>query len=67
MSTVEQVEHQDGPRYTRRQFLVYEGVMGGTRAATMERALDSDAWAVEHPDEDLDEAMTWAEWQAAQQ
>lgn len=57
---------QQPPRerpYTRRQYLVYEHVvLRRGKARVAERALSSKAWAVEHPGVDLDEAMTWQQW-----
>lgn len=48
-------------QFTRRDYLVYQAVMNGADAVP---AMDLvDGWANEHPEYDMDETMTWAEWQ----
>lgn len=49
-------------RYTRRQYLVYRTVMEGTSVFLAQEAVASTA--LEHPEWDMDETFTWAEWEA---
>ncbi|WP_056793435.1 MULTISPECIES: hypothetical protein [unclassified Nocardioides] len=50
-------------RFSRRHFLAYQAIIDG--GATQEQAAQSQATAVaDHPEWDLDEEMTWAEWEA---
>ena len=50
-------------RFSRRHFLAYQSIIDG--GATEEQAAQRLAAAAsEHPDWDLDEEMTWAEWEA---
>lgn len=49
--------------YTRRQFMTYEAVIRtGTTVFTAMEAVAS--WAIEHPEVDMEERMTWPEWEA---
>lgn len=48
--------------FTRRSYLVYRSVMEGTHALAAMEAVSS--VAIEHPEWDMDEEMTWAEWEA---
>lgn len=49
--------------FTRRQFLTYHALMQGD--VDLWQAIEAVAsTAIEHPEWDMDEAMTWAEWQA---
>lgn len=49
-------------KFSRRQFLAYQSIIDA--GATLEQAAGSlAAVAREHPDWDLDEEMTWAEWE----
>lgn len=48
--------------FTRRQFLEYQAIMGGTNLFLAKEAVASTA--IEHPEWDMDEEMTWAEWLA---
>lgn len=50
-------------RYSRRQFLVYSTAMKGGNVWIAMEAVAS--WALEHPEVDMDETMTWAEWEAS--
>lgn len=52
-------------RYTRRQYLLYQLIMEGTPAPLATEAVSSTA--MEHPEWDMDEAMTWAEWQGQEE
>jgi hypothetical protein len=48
--------------FTRRDYLIYSAVMEGTHAI---KAADSvSSWATDNPDVDMDETMTWGEWEA---
>ena len=47
--------------YTRRQFLEYRRVMDGGQPSWVAKEAVATA-ALDHPDWDLDEEMTWAEW-----
>lgn len=48
--------------YSRRQFLMYQSMIdAGTTAEQATETLASAA--TEHPEWDLDEQMTWAEWE----
>lgn len=55
-------DHTKKPeRYTRRQFLTYQLVMeAGTPIYEAMEAVASTA--IEHPEWDMDEEMTWAQW-----
>ena len=46
--------------YTRRQFMEYRRVMNGAPCWVAKETVETAA--LEHPDWDLDEKMTWAEW-----
>jgi hypothetical protein len=48
--------------FTRRNYLVYRSVMQGTHTLAAMEAVSSTALA--HPEWDMDEEMTWAEWEA---
>lgn len=48
--------------YTRREFRIYQLIMDGTHWTTATEAVSS--WAIENPDVDMDEEMTWREWTA---
>lgn len=48
-------------RYSRRQFLIYATAMKGGNVMIASEAVSS--WALDHPDVDMDEMMTWAEWE----
>lgn len=48
--------------FTRRQFLTYQMVMEGANVWLAIEAVSSTA--IEHPEWDMDEEMTWAQWQA---
>lgn len=53
-------------RYSRRQFMVYDAVLAhGTGVLSAMEAVQ--VWAVQHPDVDMDEQLTWAEWHAQEQ
>lgn len=59
------VNPREGQKFTRRQYLTYECVMRGT---PMLMAIEAVATtAIEHPEWNMDEEMTWAEWQATSQ
>lgn len=49
--------------YTRRQFLTYRTIMdtGAPVWTAMEAVATT---AIEHPEWDMDEEMTWAQWEA---
>jgi hypothetical protein len=47
--------------YTRREFMIYEAVMAGADLMTAVEAAASTA--IEHPEWDMDEAMTWQQWE----
>jgi hypothetical protein len=50
-------------KFSRRQFLAYQSIIDA--GATLEQADGSlAAVAREHPEWDLNEEMTWAEWEA---
>ena len=50
-------------KFTRRQYLLYEAVMDGD--CTIDEAIAMvREYAAEHPDDDLTERFTWAEWDA---
>lgn len=53
---------QQARQYTRRQFLAYRLAMDGVPIMAAQEAVASTA--MEHPEWDMDEAMTWAEWEA---
>lgn len=48
---------------TRRQWLTRQAILGG--AAPLEAIEAVSSVALSHPDWDLDEEKTWAEWEAA--
>lgn len=50
-----------GRTFTRRDYLIYSAVMEGTHALTAIEAVSSTA--LEHPEWDMDERMTWEEWE----
>jgi hypothetical protein len=54
-------QEQEPKRYTRHQFMVYRLVMEGTPVFSAVEAVSSTA--LEHPDWDMDETFTWAEWE----
>ncbi len=59
----EQGEEQARRRtYTRRQFMEYRRVMDDGQPCWVAQEAVTTA-ALEHPDWDLDEEMTWAEWE----
>ncbi len=50
-------------KFTRRQYVLYEAVMDGD--CTIDEAIAMvREYATEHPDDDLAERFTWAEWDA---
>ena len=50
-------------KFTRRQYLSYEAVMDG--GCTIDEAGNVVRnYAAEHPQDDLNELLTWAEWNA---
>jgi hypothetical protein len=50
-------------KFTRRQYLFYEAVMDG--ACTIDEAgVVVRDYAAEHPQDDLNALLTWAEWNA---
>ena len=50
-------------KFTRRQYLLYEAVMDGD--CTIDEAITvMKEHAAGHPDDDLEERFTWAEWDA---
>ena len=51
-------------KFTRRQYLLYEAVMDRDRRIGEANA-DVERYAAQHPDTDLNERFTWAEWTAA--
>lgn len=55
---------RDSRTYTRRQFLTYRVVMDGVPIWQAHEAVSSTA--LEHPEWDMDEEMTWEQWEAAQ-
>lgn len=48
--------------YTRRQFLEYTAIVNGAPWWIAKEAVASTA--IEHPEWDMDQQMTWAEWEA---
>lgn len=48
--------------FSRRQYLIYQAVMGG--AAIWDAIEIAGSWAIKNPRWDMDETMTWAEWEA---
>lgn len=48
-------------KYTRRQFMMYKLIMEGTPHFLAAEAVSSTA--IEHPEWDMDELMSWAEWE----
>lgn len=48
--------------FTRRQFLTYQAVVRGTPMMLAMEAVASTA--IEHPEWDMDEELTWAEWES---
>jgi hypothetical protein len=54
--------NETNARFSRRQFLVYESIIDA--GTTEEQATGAVTTAArEHPEWNLDEEMTWAEWQ----
>lgn len=53
-------------RFTRRQYLTYTAIMDGVdRGMNFPEARDAVAiTALEHPEWDMDEELTWEQWQA---
>lgn len=51
--------------FTRRAYLIYRSVMEGTHALMAAESVSS--WAIDNPDVDMDEEMTWGEWEAKAQ
>ena len=49
-------------KFTRRSFMLYRVVLRGTHALAAMEAVSS--WAIDNPDVDMDEEMTWSEWMA---
>lgn len=47
--------------FSRRQFMIYEAAMAGAPILLAAEAVASTA--MEHPEWDMDETMTWAEWE----
>ena len=57
------VEGARDRKFTRREYLLYEAVMDGH--CTIDEAIAMvTEYAAEHPDDDLTERFTWAEWDA---
>jgi hypothetical protein len=52
--------HVREQRFTRRQFLIYHAVMEGADMFTAMEAVSSTA--IEHPEWDMEEEMTWEQW-----
>lgn len=52
-----------GDRFTRRQYMIRKLVHGGTQFPTAAEAVTNASR--NHPDWDMDEQRTWAEWEAA--
>ena len=50
--------------FTRRQYLEYRAAMAGASIFAAREAVSS--VAIEHPEWDMDEEMTWAQWDAQQ-
>lgn len=50
-------------QFTRRQYLIYAAAMNGGDVSIAAEAVSS--WALDHPEVDMDESMTWAEWEAS--
>jgi len=48
--------------FTRREYMVYRAVMAGAPALQATTAVASTA--LDHPEWDMDETMTWAQWEA---
>jgi len=44
-----------------RQYLIYAAAMNGGDVLIAAEAVSS--WALDHPEVDMDESMTWAEWE----
>ena len=57
----EQGEEARRTTYTRRQFMEYRRIMDDRQPCWVAKEAVAAA-ALEHPDWDLDEEMTWAEW-----
>lgn len=49
-------------RFSRRQFLTYNAIVSGAPWGLALEAVSTTA--LEHPEWDMDEQMTWAEWEA---
>ncbi len=60
MATQEGEEKARQATYTRRQFMEYSRIMEGEPCWNARQAVATAA--LEHPDWELDEKMTWAEW-----
>jgi hypothetical protein len=60
MATTEDDEKARQATYTRRQFMEYSRIMEGEPGWTARQAVATAA--LEHPDWELEEEMTWAEW-----
>ena len=62
MATQERDEKARQATYTRRQFMEYSRIMEGEPCWDARQAVATAA--LERPDWELDEEMTWAEWNA---
>lgn len=52
--------------FTRRDYMIYSAIITNDAARLGDVWLACEAvssWAIENPDVDMDESMTWAEWQ----
>lgn len=47
--------------FTRRDYLIYQAVIHGTDAVLATDRVDG--WGIANPEYDMDEKMTWAQWQ----
>jgi hypothetical protein len=64
MDVIEGAKAVADEKFTRREYLLYETVMDGH--CTIDEAIGVvTAYAAEHPDDDLSETFTWAEWDSA--
>lgn len=55
-------------KYSRRQYLVYQVLMSDPGKIDIFTAIEAvSSTAIEHPEWDLDEQMTWAEWMASEE
>jgi hypothetical protein len=62
MNPVPETESIRDRKFTRRAFMTYRVVLRGTHALAAMEAVSS--WAIDNPDVDMDEEMTWSEWMA---